>query len=198
MKPDAKPEGEAKPEGKTSLLNEKDAVAAGAPEKYEEFKAPEHWKDKGLELDPKSIEAAIPLFKELNISQEGAQKLVDFYTGMAEKAADSGVNTMNEMRAEWRDEIKADKEIGHKLPQVKADISKAIDTVLGRELGGKFREALDITGGGDNPSIVRGLAKFASKFVEGKHVAAGGPSKFGQAAPGKPQDAAHALYPHLP
>jgi hypothetical protein len=47
---------------------------SGAPEKYEEFKIP-----KDTKLDAEMFDKFTPLAKELNLSQEKAQELVDFY-----------------------------------------------------------------------------------------------------------------------
>lgn len=190
----AKADADAKTDAKPSLLNEKDSVATGAPEKYEAFKAPE-----GYELDQPTVDRAIPLFKELGLSQEGAQKLIDFQSELSKQASEAGVQLWMDTQAKWVDAVKADPEIGHKLPEVKATISKAIDSVLGPALGKDFREAMDFTGAGNNPAFIKGFYKFAQGRTEGTHVAAGGPSKFGQAkSSAKGEGFEHALYPNLP
>ena len=47
---------------------------SAAPESYTDFSVPE-----GHTLDAAAIESATPLFRELGLSQDQAQKLVDFY-----------------------------------------------------------------------------------------------------------------------
>lgn len=198
-KPEQKPEVKAEGDDK-SLLNQKDKVETpkGAPDKYSDFTAPKHWAEKGLELDKEAMIEALPIFKELGLSQEGAQKLVDFYASISEKTSDSALNSVREMRDEWRSKVKADSEIGSKLPQVKATISKAIDGLGDTALARDFREAMDLTGAGDHPAFIKAFYKLAQKVTEGSHVAGGGPSKFGQAKPGaQPESAAKALYPNL-
>lgn len=200
-KPETKPAtetAEAKPadakDSKPSLLNEKDKVEAGAPEKYADFTAPE-----GFELDKATVDKFLPIAKELGLSQAGAQKLVDFQSELSKQASEAGVQLWMDTQKQWVDEIKADKDIGHKLPEVKTTISKAIDSVLGPELAPAFREAMDFTGAGNNPAFIKGFFKFAQRFTEGTHVPAGGPSKFGQVRPGSaPTTGAAAIYPHLP
>ena len=57
----------------TKLADAAKAAAAAVPEKYE-IKPPE-----GMQLDQAMMEKAAPLFKELKLSNEGAQKLANFY-----------------------------------------------------------------------------------------------------------------------
>ncbi|MDD5347858.1 MAG: hypothetical protein PHT59_04515 [Candidatus Omnitrophica bacterium] len=76
--PDDKLE-EADKTKKAALIEKNKAAEAakGAPEKYEDFKVPE-----GFTLDKALVEKAAPIFKELGLSQEKAQKLVDLYSEM--------------------------------------------------------------------------------------------------------------------
>src|SRR5437016_8728617 len=55
-------------EGKT-LLTETKIDEKVVPEKYD-FKAPEDWNGKGWELDPATVEAATPIFKELGLNRK--------------------------------------------------------------------------------------------------------------------------------
>lgn len=166
----------------------------GAPEIYGEFKAPE-----GYSLDTEFLtKEAQPLFKELGLSQEGAQKLIDLqskYAAKANEAAEAPYKLWQNTQDEWVNKIKADPEIGGKLDLVKTTVARAIDGTLGPELGAAFREALNFTGGGNNPAIVRGLYKFAQKLAEGTPVTGNGP-----AIPGgtRPRSHGEALYPNNP
>lgn len=166
---------------------------AGVPEKYE-FAAPE-----GVTLDPATIEAATPIFKELGLDQAAAQKLVDFQSKLMADATKTNLDAAEKMRTEWRAQVTADKDIGGKLPEVKATVATAIDS-LGAEAAKSFREALDLTGAGDHPAIIKGLFKWAQDRNEGTHVSGGAPSKHGQVKPGTPDrpSPAQAMYPSLP
>jgi hypothetical protein len=187
-KTDAQP---AKPE--KSLLNEKGPT--GAPEKYEDFKVPD-----GFTLDPDVAKEATAIFKEINASQADAQKLVDFYHKLTKEAVEAPINHYMDTRQEWRDLINADPEIGgSKLNGTKASIGKLLDSVGDSKLTEAFREAMDYTGAGDNPAVVRMLNAFAKRLTEGGPVRGGGPSTEGQRAPGEGRpSAAQALYPNLP
>src|SRR5882762_10933205 len=73
-KPEEKPaprEGDPEPPVKEP---EGEKPPAGAPEKYEDFKLPD-----GYKMDETASKEVTAMFKELNLSQDQAQKLVDYY-----------------------------------------------------------------------------------------------------------------------
>jgi hypothetical protein len=202
--PTKPPATEGKPESKDaketgapekSLLNEK-SPEAGAPEKYEDFKVPE-----GFELD-KDIAAEFgTLAKKHNLTQSGAQELVDFHINKTKEAFEAPFNAYADKRQEWRDQINSDSEIGgSKLSGVKVSIGKLIDSFGDPKIAEAFREAMDYTGAGDNPAVVKGLYALAKRLTEGAAVRGNGPSPEGQREPGLPSrpGAAAAIYPHLP
>lgn len=197
--PEKKQEPEAKADDKDkSLLNEdakdKKAAPSGAPEAYTDFTAPE-----GFEIDKDAIANALPLFKELNLPQSAAQKLVDFYAKTSQEAANAPIKFWQDQQTKWRDEIKADPEIGGKLDQVKATTSRMLDSLGDPKLVADFREAMDFTGAGNNPAFIRAFYKLASKLTEGTPVHGAKPSAEGQKAPGTgPKSVASAMYPNLP
>lgn len=167
------------------------------PDKYE-FKAPE-----GRELDAKAIEAATPIFKELGLTQDQAQKLIDLQVARDTEAATASEKLVSDTRAEWRDKVVKDPTLGdgkdNLRPEVKANIAKAMAS-LTPEMKTSFTEALDMTGAGDNPAIIAAMNAFGKMLSEGTAVRGGGPSPNGQHAPGtnvKPTPA-QAMYPKLP
>lgn len=185
--PEPKTEAPA-PEGK-SLLNEEEPAQA-APETYADFKVPE-----GYTLDKATLEAASPIFKELNLSQDQAQKLVDFYSKTQQASAEKPYQDYIATRKGWADQVKA--EFGNQLPEIKATIGRALST-LPAETSKAFREAMDLTGAGDNPAFVKVFADLAKRATEGRPVTPGGVAPVTE--PGKtarPTQAA-ALFPKLP
>jgi hypothetical protein len=177
---EAAPPSESKPE------------TPAVPEAYD-FVAPE-----GVTLDPKLIEAATPVFKELGLSQEAAQKLVDFHAKHSAETETRLLKTVDDMRAKWQSEVRADKELAN-LDAVKAELGRAKDK-LPADVRTAFDEAMNLTGMGDHPAIVKGLFKLAQLVNEGRPVIGSGPSPEGQTKSGqtaRPTLAA-AMYPNLP
>lgn len=184
---------ETKPATETTKDTTKDETKPAVPETYE-FKAPE-----GYTIDPKLLETAAPIFKELGLTNDQAQKLVDIQIAREIAAAKGPADSYAATRTEWQNAVKADPEISAAgLDRVKTDIGRVIAT-LPTDLQGDFRKAMDITGAGDHPAMVKALWKLSSLVTEGSHVTGKGPSSEGQRAPGtaaKPSPAA-ALYPKL-
>lgn len=190
----ANTEGEKKP----------DAAAQGAPEAYTDFTLPD-----GLILSKETLEAATPIFRELGLSQEAAQKLVSFHADQLKAATASAAEaSYTEMRKDWaaktlshpdiRDAVDTDS--GKRgIDAVKINIGRALGALGDATLADEFKAAMDLTGAGDHPAFVRAINKFAGLIAEGRPVSGSGPSPHGQAAPGsRPPSAAQALYPNLP
>lgn len=185
---DPKPptDGEPKPE------------PAKAPDAYT-FKAPENYT-----IDAKLLETVTPVFKELGLTQDQAQRLVDIQVARELALAKGPQDAYAATRADWQAKVKADPELtaavsGDKvgIDAVKLDIGRAIAT-LPPDLQPAFREAMDITGAGDHPAFVKAMWKFAQAIGEGRPVSGAGPSPQGQIKPGaKPPSAAQAMYPNL-
>ena len=195
----AKPteKSDAKPASGKSLLNE-ESKEEGAPDKYEDFKTPE-----GFELDPEVVKEGGALFKKHNLSQSAAQELVDFYIRQTKDAFEAPFNAYVDKRQEWRDEISADPDIGgSKLNGVRTSIGRLLDVPGDPKLTEAFRAAMDYTGAGDNPAVVKWLHAISQKLGEGSPVRGRGMvevTREGQVVrPGQSNvSAAAAIYPHL-
>lgn len=173
---------------------EKKPETSVVPEKYE-FTAPE-----GITFDEPTLAEASTLFKELGLSQENAQKLVDFQAKQMKSISEAPYTAYNAMREGWQNEVKADKEIGNILPKVKETIGRALDTLGDASLVTSFKEAMNLTGSGDHPAFVKAFYKLSQMVVEGRHVSGSGPSPHGQSTKGTAAapSAAQAMYPNLP
>lgn len=172
-----------------------------APEAYTDFKAPE-----GHTLDKATIDKVIPIFKELGLNQDAAQKLVDLYAVQQIEAAKAPGATYEALRTDWRSKVNADPEIKAYategktgLDAIKVDIGRALGT-LDPTLATEFKAAMDLTGAGDHPAFVKAFWKLSQGITEGKHVAGRGPSPQGQRDPSKAEKptAAQAMYPTNP
>ncbi len=131
------------------------------------FKAPE-----GMTLDPEAIKPALELFKETRLPQEQAQKFLDLALGREKAAAEAGVRAYVDLQNKWTSEIKADPEIGGaKLDQSIAAAARVIDRLNVPGL----REALNLTGAGNHPAVVKAFARLGQmmtedRFAPGKHA----------------------------
>lgn len=169
------PEGEGKQEGgktaeeiaaKKDEKEKADKEAAekaekekkpAAPEKYE-FSAPE-----GQELDANALAVFEPIAKELGLSQEQAQKLVDIYPQIQQQQAEA----WSKQVADWGEQVKADKEIGgDKFNASVGAAQRALDQFGNTEL----REYLNASGLGNHPALVRFCAKVGNAMAEDSFV----------------------------
>lgn len=209
--PSEKPVTEQKPNESVSLLNEeptekpttetkteeplkdgeKKDPPPGAPEKYDAFTLPE-----GLELSDEVVAEVSTIFKELNLNQTQAQRLVDFHSktlqATVEAAAKAPLDAWMDQKKAWKDEIKADPEIGGKLVETRRAFGAALDSLGNPALVAEFRKAMDLTGAGDNPSFIKVFVKMAERMTEGKPVDQGKPAGGAKPTP------AQAMYPNLP
>lgn len=190
--PPIPPKTETPPSSETPpKVEDKKPDAPVVPEKYEPFKVPE-----GFKFDDKVVPEIEATFKDLGLTQEAGQKLVDFYTKNFQAAAEAPYKQWADTQKAWNDEINT--RFGDKAEGVRADINGAINSVLPPSLAKNFRTALDLTGAGTNPDLVEGLSILLKPLFEGKPVPGGKPSPEGQKAPGSgPISIADAMYPHL-
>lgn len=139
------------------------------------------------------------LLKELNLPQDKAQKAVDFFTAKMKASGDASAQAFADVKASWRSEAITDQTIGTGTdikPEVKQTLGRFIDG-LGPTDGKAFREAMNLTGVGDNPAFIRAFYKMAKQTTEGRPAVAAAPAPV--AAPGAGRkSAAAALYPNLP
>ncbi|MDX7082511.1 peptidase [Serratia marcescens] len=128
-----------------------------APEKYE-FAAPE-----GQELDANALAVFEPIAKELGLTQEQAQKLVDIYPQIQQQQAE----VWSKQVADWGEQVKADKEIGgDKFNASVGAAQRALDQFGNPEL----REYLQASGLGNHPALVRFCAKVGKSMAEDSFV----------------------------
>lgn len=173
------PEEKAAAEKRAAELKE----LHGAPEQYGDFTMPD-----GVEVDKAKLEQISPVFKKLDLSQKGAQELVDFYAKTVAETQSANAEAWKAVREGWKAELKTDKEIGGEKYDAQVGLAKKAVAHFGtREL----QDYLDTYGGGDNPEVVRFLARVGSIITEDT-------VKFGKAAvQAAPADPAAAMYPSM-
>lgn len=115
-----------------------------------------------------------------------ASKLMELHATTLRNFAEQTVAEIREQQTKWEDEIKTDKDIGgDKLAPNLIKVSKFLDAMGTPEL----REALDATGAGSHPAIVRFFIKMAAEHAEG--------SPAGGSPPPVTTTAAQKMYPSM-
>lgn len=163
----------------------------GAPEKYADFKAPD-----GFKFDDKFLPQVHTVFKDLNLTQDQAQKLVDTVGPKFAELANGPAKAWSDTQAQWNTEIAT--RFGERAEGIRADINKAIDVALPPSIAKNFRAALDMTGAGSNPDYIEAMHLLLAPHFEGKPVVPGKVSGEANKAPGSgPPSLADAMYGHL-
>lgn len=141
--------------------------AAGAPETYEDFTLPE-----GVVLDDTTAGELKTLAKDLNLTQEQAQKVADLGAALSQRWAAGFQEQLTSASEEWATVTKADKEIGgEKLTGSLAGAKAALDKFGTPEL----RELLQTSRLGNHPEVVRLLARVGQAISDDNSVVTGAP-----------------------
>lgn len=136
---------------------EKDQKQEGAPEKYE-FQAAE-----GVELDTEALKDFEPVARDLNLTNEQAQKLVDAYPKILAGVQQRQAEAWQAQTEQWAADVKADKEIGgDKLTANLSAAQRALDLFGTPEL----KEYLNTTGLGNHPDLVKTFVKIGKAMSE--------------------------------
>ena len=150
-----KPADGEKPADKPA--EEKDQKQEGAPEKYE-FTAGE-----GVELDTEALKDFEPVARDLNLTNEQAQKLVDAYPKILAGVQQRQAEAWQAQTEQWAADVKSDKEIGgDKLTANLSAAQRALDQFGTPEL----KEYLNATGLGNHPDLVKTFVKIGKAMSE--------------------------------
>ena len=151
---DDKPADGDKPADKSEDEEQKQE---GAPEKYE-FTAGE-----GVELDSEALKDFEPVARDLNLTNEQAQKLVDAYPKILAGVQQRQAEAWQAQTEQWAADVKADKEIGgEKLTANPSAAQRARDLFGGPVL----KEYLNTTGLGNHPELVKTFVKIGKAMSE--------------------------------
>jgi hypothetical protein len=143
----------------------KEPPQAAVPETYE-LTPPEGFE----KLDPEAVAAATPVFKELNLTNEQANKLMPVAGEFAKKIiAERDQQLLGEVaatRKNWLEEAKADPEVGGANWDTSLEAAaKALDT-LGFPKGSPLRNYLNESGAGNHVEMIRLMAKVGKAIGE--------------------------------
>lgn len=166
--------------GKTESI--KADAPKGAPEKYE-FKAPE-----GRHFDNEVISSFSEIAKELNLTQESAQKMLD---KVGAKIEERQAQRFSAVSQEWAQASQADKEFGgDKITANLAIAKKALDAFGTPEL----RSLLNESGLGNHPELIRFFYRAGKSISEDQYVVMGGTANNSRPTVKDFASAASALY----
>lgn len=155
-------EEQAKKDAEAAQANDK------APDEYADFKVPE-----GMPVDADLLNDFKPVAKELGLSQDKAQKLIDLYAGkVAPMMAQRQAEAWGKQLEAWASECKADKEIGGDKYDAAVEDAKRVVNTLGTS---ELKKVFDDYGLGNNPELVRVFSRMAKylkedTFVDGQPV----------------------------
>lgn len=169
---------------KAAAPEAKAAPAADAPaeQKAPEAKAEVDYKfelPEGIDIDEPAANNFKALAKELQLSQDAAQKVVAFAAQRELQRAEAHRATVKG----WADTVTADKELGKAENQAIA--RKAVETFGSPEL----KTLLERSGLGNHPELVRAFFNAGKAISEGKFIA-------GRTGPAPTTDLASLLYPN--
>lgn len=156
--------------------------AAPEPITWDTIKLPENFVVEDADRD-----AVLGIMNDDKLSgTERLQKLVDMQAGLAQRGAEAQLKQWNDLQQTWQDTVRADPDIGgDKLEPTLGAISKLVDKYGSPEL----RPALDATGAGNHPAVVKFLANVAKDLGEGQPVLG--------AAPTSKESLADRMYPSM-
>lgn len=150
----------SKPEGDQKPADEKKEQPEGAPESYEDFKAPE-----GLKYDDQVMDAFKEVAKETNLSQAQAQNLLD---KVAPVIAQRQMAQIVEVSKQWAERSQADKELSADWNRSMADIARVRDRFAKNEDGSVDPDIAEFmsTPIGNHPGLLKLLARAGRAFGE--------------------------------
>ncbi len=144
----------------------------GAPEAYVDFKLPE-----GMDMDADVLGEFKGLAKELNISQEKAQQLIDFQTKLATKQAEEYQAAVTKQGEQWAAAVKSDPELGGE--NYDKSVASAVKVIQAFGDDG-LKELLNTSGLGNHPALFKFCHRVSQAISEDKFVMPGSQTNTGR------------------
>lgn len=140
----------------------------------------------GFTADEKFTPKFLEIANELGLTKDGANKLVALQAEYAKEGSERATQAWQDTVKQWEDAVKADPEIGGtKMDESLGAVRKLIDSHGSKEL----LDALNISGMGSNPHLIRMLHKVAKEVNEPGPVS-------GSPGNSTPREAASILFPN--
>jgi hypothetical protein len=144
---------------------------------YEDFVLPD-----GMTIDAEALERARALFGEVRLPQAHAQKFIDLAVERERAAAERGLKAFLDLQKKWVSELKEDPDIGgEQFAATVAAAARAIDRLAIPGL----KDALNVTGAGNHPAIVKVFVRLGQMIAEDRFQPGGDTAR---AAPRSPAD----------
>jgi hypothetical protein len=177
-------------EGKTpdKADGKADAKKDGEPEQYAAFDVPD-----GMTLDDGLLAQATPVFRELNLDQGQAQKLVSLYADAAKNTVAGLAQQQNAARetliADWTAKTKT--AFGDKLAEAKGHVNAAINSLPAPEAA-ELRQMFRETRISNHPLLFKLLDAYGATLSEDKLM------NGDAGAQARAKSTAERLYPNMP
>lgn len=160
--------GEAKAEDGKEAPKDGEPKPDDKPVEYTDFTLPE-----GIAIEAEKLAAFKEAAAGAKLSQEQAQKFVDLHTQAITEASTKPYEMWRDTQKQWQDQIKADPEFGGaKLEsETLPAIARAIREFSPNDDAAKaLKQAFSFTGAGNNPEVIRFIARIGKSLAEGTHV----------------------------
>lgn len=147
------------------------AAGLGAPDQYEAFTIPD-----GLVASDEQLSQFREMAKGLNLSQPNAQKLIEFEAMRMGEMFTAQENAWETQKTQWIEQIRSDPELGGQSMLEKQ--ATAVRAVL-RIGGDSLVTALNETGAGNHPELVRAFYRIGLAMTEDHFSGSGEPLEVG-------------------
>lgn len=151
------------------------------PDTYADFVLPE-----GMQLDEAALSEATPMFKELGLTQEQSQKVIDLYAKQVQAGSQKQLDDFNQLKSDWRELSKNDGEFGGDKFDENVKIAQSAISKYGTS---ELKQLLEDHGVGNHPGVVRFMVRVGRTLKEDVPGSAGG-------TPNSAEDAVSILYPN--
>jgi len=130
----------------------------GASDSYADFVMPE-----GMTLDEAALAEATPIFKELGLTQEQAQKLIDLQAGQVQAGSQMQIDNFNQLKSDWFASAKGDSEYGGDSFDENAKVAQNAVNKYGTP---ELKQLLDEHGVGNHPELIRFMVRVGQTLKE--------------------------------
>lgn len=135
-----------------------DSSSQTPPDAYADFALPE-----GVPLDEALLAEASPLFKELGLTQDQAQKLVDFQAKQVQAGSQSQVDAFNQLMDDWQEQSRNDAEFGGDNFEENVAVARSAIAKFGTP---ELKQLLEEHGVGNHPEVIRFMVKVGKLTAE--------------------------------